>query len=83
MKCSMIAPRMAGLSCCHSPSALVTVMKSEPKNTPVDARRCRTAARPAATCGVFLASEYRACRSGKTARPGRNFRVAGFGVASV
>ena len=34
MKCSMIAPRISGLSCCHSPSVLVTVMKSEPKNTP-------------------------------------------------
>ena len=28
MKCSMIAPRIAGFRCCHSPSALVTVMKS-------------------------------------------------------
>ena len=35
MKCSMMAPRIAGLSCGHSPSALVTVMKSEPKNTPL------------------------------------------------
>ena len=28
MKCSMMAPRIAGLRCCHSTSALVTVMKS-------------------------------------------------------
>ena len=36
MKCSMIAPRIIGLSCCHSAaSSLVTAMKSEPKNTPL------------------------------------------------
>ena len=35
VKCSMIAPRIAGLRSCHSCSApLVTVTKSEPKNTP-------------------------------------------------
>ena len=31
----MIAPRMAGFRCAHSPSFFVTVMKSWPKNTPV------------------------------------------------
>jgi len=31
----MMAPRIAGLICCHSPSALVTVMKSLPRKTPV------------------------------------------------
>ena len=31
----MMAPRMAGFRCCHSPSPLVTLMKSVPKNTPL------------------------------------------------
>ena len=31
----MTAPRIAGLSCCHSPWSLVTAIKSAPKNTPV------------------------------------------------
>ena len=31
----MIAPRMAGFRCCHSPPLLVTDTKSEPRNTPV------------------------------------------------
>ena len=35
MKCSMIAPRIIGSSSRHSPALLVTVIESEPKNTPL------------------------------------------------
>ena len=80
MKCSMMAPRIAGLSCCHSPSALVTVMKSQPKNTPVTPgisnRRSASgdcaAPRPVGNVERAVAS---------TARPGRNFRSPGSGSA--
>src|SRR3546814_10568657 len=44
VKCSMIAPRIAGLRTCQSRPSLVTVMKSLPKNTPetpgIANRRC-------------------------------------------
>src|SRR5262249_57221315 len=78
----MIAPRIAGLSCCHSPSALVTVTKSEPQNTPV----------PPGTSNRRAASGERLAESGlansivpesSTMRPGMNLSVAGLGVASV
>src|SRR6266508_653269 len=82
MKCSMMAPRIVGLSCCHSPAFLVTAMKSEPKKTPDtpaipkrrSARGDRAADSLSRISSVPLAS---------TARPGRNFSVAGFGVGSV
>src|ERR1700744_4562297 len=73
---------MAGLTCCQSLSALVTVKKSEPENTLVTP----------ATPNSFSASGERAAASrltnsmvplSRTVRPGMNFRVAGLGVASV
>src|ERR1700675_452161 len=82
MKCSMMAPRIIGLSCCHSPEFLVTVMKSEPKNTPLTPAmpNSRSASGDCAACS---ASRRSSVSPSSTARPGRNFRVAGFGVASV
>src|SRR5215475_2856132 len=82
MKCSMMAPRIAGLSCCHSPSPLVTAMKSEPKNTPdtpvMPKRRSAS--------GDWEADSLSRISSvplASTDRPGRNLSVAGFGVGSV
>src|ERR1700730_7560024 len=82
MKCSIMAPRIAGSSCCHSVSDLVTVMKSEPKNTPVTPAisNSRSASGDLAATSRFGRSSV---PSGSTVRPGRNFRVAGFGVVSV
>src|SRR5262249_52191525 len=82
MKCSMMAPRIAGLSCCHSPSLLVTVMKSEPKNTPLipfmpNSRSAR------GELAAALGSRMSRVPEARTVRPGRNLRVAGLGVASV
>src|SRR5258708_6492496 len=82
MKCSMMAPRIAGLICCHSVSDFVTVMKSLPRNTPAtpgtpNSRSARGDFAASAALGMSRTP------SGNTGRPGRNFRVAGFGVASV
>src|SRR5215467_326532 len=82
MKCSMMAPRIAGLICCHSASDFVTVMKSLPRNTPAtpgtpNSRSARGDFDASAAFGISRTP------SGSTGRPGRNFRVAGFGVASV
>src|SRR5216684_476812 len=82
MKCSMMAPRIAGLICCHSASDFVTVMKSLPRNTPAtpgtpNSRSARGDFAASAALGMSRTP------SGNTGRPGRNFRVAGFGVASV
>ena len=79
----MMAPRMAGLMCCHSsPSPLVTEMKSEPRNTPVTPstsnRRCAS--------GEVVASDLArksTVPSPSTVLPGMNLRVAGLGVGSV
>src|SRR6476660_4717667 len=83
MKCSMMAPRMAGLMCCHSsPSLLVTEMKSETRNTPVTPstpnRRCAS--------GEAVASDLSrksTVPSPSTVLPGMNLSVAGLGVGSV
>src|SRR4051812_45507557 len=79
----MMAPRLSGLSGCQSRDAsLVTVMKSEPRNTAVTPampnRRCASGERPASAALVKVAVPW-----GMTARPGRNLRVAGLGVVSV
>src|SRR5579864_9237863 len=79
----MMVPRIAGFRCFQSPVDLVTEMKSEPKNT----RPTSGTVKRAAASGERAADS----RSGKsatepspmTSRPGRNFRVAGFGVDSV
>src|ERR1043166_1044034 len=82
MKCSMIAPRIAGLSCGHSPSALVTVMKSEPRNTPPTPwmSNSRSASGDCAASALLGMSSVPLA---STVRPGRNLSVAGLGVASV
>ena len=78
----MMTPRMAGFRCCHSPWALVTVMKSPPKNTPATPFTSNSwAAR-----GDFWAASCVTKSRGApftTGWPGKNLRVAGFGVASV
>src|SRR5947209_4449431 len=82
MKCSIIAPRIAGVRCCQSPPALVTATKSEPRNTPATpgiANRCSASGDWVADCASRMSSVPLA----STVRPGRNLRVAGFGVASV
>ncbi len=69
-------------SCCHSPVSLVTAIKSEPKNTPLTPPMSNSRS----ASGDFAASSRSRKSSGppsSTVRPGRNFRVAGFGVASV
>src|SRR5262249_45000583 len=82
MKCSMMAPRIAGLSCCHSPAVLVTATKSEPKNTPqipgISNRRSASGDWAAASL-----SRMSSVPLVSTGRPGRNLSVAGFGVGSV
>ncbi len=83
----MIAPRIAGRRCCHSKpgssrSSLVTVMKSLPKKTletPGTSNSRKASGDGAAASGV----RNSAVPSPSTARPGRNFKVAGLGVASV
>ena len=82
MKCSMITPRMAGLSCGQSAPDLVTVMKSEPRKTPPTPwiSNSRSAS------GDWAASALSRISSvpvSSTVRPGRNLSVAGLGVTSV
>src|SRR6516225_1803282 len=83
VKCSMIAANIAGFSWYQSPSStLLTVTKSAPRKTPAtpgtaksrSASGDRHAAAASAKCAV---------PAGATAQPGRNFKVAGFGVCSV
>src|SRR5216683_131370 len=79
----MMPPRIDGLRTCQSRSAvLVTVTKSEPKNT----------RSTPSTANSLLASGDGAAASADaksivpfsmTTRPGRNFRVDGLGVCSV
>src|SRR6476646_10798789 len=78
----MMAPRMAGFRFCHSPSPLVTLMKSEPKNTPVTPSISNSRV---ASGEPSVSSPARNSRvpSPSTGRPGMNFSVAGLGVASV
>jgi hypothetical protein len=78
----MIAPRITGFKCRQSPSRLVTVTKSDPKNT----RSTSGIAKSRVAKGERLP----ASASGKStvpcamiSRPGRNFSVAGLGVVSV
>src|SRR3546814_3674886 len=62
--------------------ALVTVTKSAPRNTPSTPgtvnRRLASGEASASAAAMKLT-----LASGSTSRPGRNFRVAGFGVVSV
>src|SRR6056297_1795738 len=82
-KCSMIAPRMPGLIWSHSAvSALVTVTKSVPKNTAVTPSTAKTRR----ASGDFSAPSglgKSAVPASRTVWPGRNFRAAGSGFASV
>ena len=77
----MMRPRIAGFKCCHSPSDLVTVMKSWPKNTPLPRERKE----PLGKRRISASSAWRYSRvpPGTTGWPGMNFKVAGLGVASV
>ena len=61
MKCSMMAPRIIGLSSGQSsPVFLVTVMKSEPKKTPLTPGTSKAAARAATARLVAVAQIERA-----------------------
>ena len=64
----MMTPRMAGFRCCHSPSPLVTLMKSEPKNTPVTPSISN---RRAASGDALLASGLEEFKGAARARGGR------------
>src|SRR5262249_12537585 len=82
MKCSMMTPRIAGLSCCHSPVVLVTAMKSEPKNTPeIPAISNRRSA--SGDCAAASLSRMSSVPLVSTGRPGRNLSVAGLRVGAV
>ena len=65
----------------HSALSLVTEMKSEPRKTPSTPGTSNSAA---ASGEILADSEVRKSRGSptSTSRPGRNFRVAGFGVAA-
>src|SRR5580704_3620666 len=82
MKCSMMAPSSTGLSCCQSPSVLVTEMKSVPKKTPPmpSTSNSRVASGDCPACALSRMSRV---PSASTVRPGRNLSVAGLGVVSV
>src|SRR3954453_13798337 len=79
----MIPPRIDGLRTCQSRSAaLVTVTKSEPKNT----RSTPSTANSLLASGEGVAASADAksfVPLSMTTRPGRNFRVDGLGVCSV
>src|SRR5665213_4478962 len=78
----MMAPRIAGLICCQSPSLLVTEMKSEPKNTPHTFGRSNNFS-ASGDCAAASLVGMSSVPLSSTPRPGRNFRVAGLGVDSV
>jgi hypothetical protein len=74
---------MAGLICSHSVSlSLVTVIKSDPKNTPVTPSTLKILF-ASGDLSEFALEGKSAVPFCKTVCPGRNFRVAGFGVDSV
>src|SRR5712672_979926 len=79
----MMPPRIEGLRTCQSRSAaLVTVTKSEPKNT----RSTPSTANSLLASGEGVAASADAksfVPLSMTTRPGRNFRVDGLGVCSV
>src|SRR6185312_12714431 len=79
----MMAPRMVGLRCFHSPSRLVTEMKSEPKNTRLTSGMANSAAARGERPAVSALGKSATAPSPITSQPGRNLRVAGLGVDSV
>src|SRR5690242_7792586 len=79
----MIAPRTAGFRCFQSPSALVTEMKSDPKKTRATSGTWNRAKASGERSAAVLSGKSATLPSPITSRPGRNFRVAGFGVDSV
>src|SRR5262249_43653600 len=81
MKCSMMAPRIAGLSCGHSPVDLVTAMKSAPKKTPETPATSNSRSASGDWAAASL-SRMSSVPFASTGRPGRNLSVAGFGVGS-
>ena len=66
----------------QSASSLVTEMKSEPRNTPVTPGSANSAEASGETAAASAVRKSRGSPT-STSRPGRNFRVAGLGVASV
>src|SRR5581483_4220459 len=83
VKCSMMAPRIAGFRCFQSPSRLVTEMKSEPKNTRLTSGTANSAVASGERLAVSATGKSATWPSPMTSRPGRNFSVFGLGVDSV
>src|SRR6516162_6838364 len=84
VKCSMITARTTGFSWYQSLSAsFVTVTKSAPRKTPVTCGREKSRSASGDTRTASSASVKFAVPEAMTVRPGRNFRVAGYGVCSV
>src|SRR5690554_1892816 len=83
MKCSMTAPRIAGLIWAQSTaSCLVTETKSAPRKTPATPSSENSAEASGDSRAVSVSRKSRGSPE-STSRPGRNFSVAGLGVASV
>src|SRR5271165_738518 len=84
VKCSMITVRIAGFNWYQSLSpSFVTVIKSAPKKTPVTCGRENSRSASGEVRAATSGSVKFAVPEAMTVRPGRNFRVAGFGVCSV
>ena len=80
----MITPSTAGLSRYHScVSSLLTEMKSLPKKTPVTPSTSNSRSASGERLASSKLAKLAVPASPITARPGRNFSVAGFGVCSV
>ena len=78
----MTTPSTAGLSWLHSPSFLVTEMKSGAKNTP-PTPGSSISALASGEASASAASRASKVPDSSTGRPGRNLSVVGLGVASV
>src|SRR6478752_6924257 len=74
---------MAGFRCFHSPSRLVTEMKSEPKNTRATSGMANSALARGERPALSALGKSATLPSPITSRPGRNLRVLGLGVDSV
>ena len=78
----MIAPSTVGFSSRQSAPLLVTEMKSEPKKTPETPSSANSAS-ASGDCRAPSTPRMSSVPEVMTGRPGKNFRVEGFGVVSV
>src|SRR5579885_1333336 len=74
---------MAGFRCFHSPSRLVTEMKSAPKNTRLTSGTANRALARGERPALSALGKSATLPSPITSRPGRNLRVLVLGVDSV